>query len=323
MRFNPPPNWPVPRDGWTPPTGWEPDPKWGPAPVGWPLWLPDSYGQPPSAADPRAGSTNVLAMLSLVMAFVFAPAGIVLGHVALSQIKRTRERGHGLAVAGLVCGYLSVAIALVVVIALATTFSALNGESRSDTAAPMTSTSVTPTYDSGIQIDPRFADWKLSLDGFGPVKLGMSTAELAAMDGIVRGDSEYCDYPVFHWTGMLHEDDPSYQDSAPIGYIYVNAQGVVSQISVSGEVDSPLLDTGITGGSSYADLAAAYGDRLIASAGSAGGGADGGYAVNGSTGYLYFYVQDGVVQSASGIILLAGNVTPETVPSSFRCEQVS
>ena len=262
-------------------------------------------------------------MLSLVMAFVFAPVGIVLGHVALSQIRRTRERGHGLAVAGLVFGYLSVAIGLVVVIALASTFSVLDGGGGSDAADRTASTSATPTYDSGIDVDPRFADWKLSLDGFGPVKLGMSRSEVAAIDGVVRKDDETCNYPVFHWTGMLHKDDPSYQDSAPIVYIYINDQDVVSKISVSGEVDSPLLDTGITGGSSYADLAAAYGDRLIASAESAGGGSDGGYAVNGRASYLYFYVKDGEVQSATGIILLAGNVNPETVPSGFRCEEVS
>jgi hypothetical protein len=37
-RFNPPPNWPLPK-GFVPPAGWQPDPAWGPAPQGWPLWL--------------------------------------------------------------------------------------------------------------------------------------------------------------------------------------------------------------------------------------------------------------------------------------------
>jgi uncharacterized iron-regulated membrane protein len=39
MRFNPPPNWPMPPTGWTPERDWEPDPNWGPAPVDWPLWV--------------------------------------------------------------------------------------------------------------------------------------------------------------------------------------------------------------------------------------------------------------------------------------------
>ncbi len=41
--FNPPPNWPRPPDGWTPPSGWKPDPSWPPPPDGWKLWTtPDA-----------------------------------------------------------------------------------------------------------------------------------------------------------------------------------------------------------------------------------------------------------------------------------------
>jgi hypothetical protein len=47
MRFNPPPNWPLPA-GWTPPPGWVPDPSWGPAPPGWQLWV-DDYSAAPTA----------------------------------------------------------------------------------------------------------------------------------------------------------------------------------------------------------------------------------------------------------------------------------
>ena len=39
-------------------------------------------------------------------AFLFAPLGIVFGHISLSQIKKTGEEGRGLAVAGLVISYL-------------------------------------------------------------------------------------------------------------------------------------------------------------------------------------------------------------------------
>lgn len=277
-------------------------------------------GWPPPPPPPPA--TNTFAILSLVLAFVVAPVGIVFGHLSLSQIKKTNEGGRGLAIAGLVVGYVSVAVAVIVVIAVVVGVSVfsniVDGGDRSE-AAGYTTTTTTPSYDSGIDVDPRFADWKLGLDGLGPVKIGMSTAEVAAIEGVVRNDQQYCDYPVFNWTGRLHVGDPSYQDSAPIGYIYINEAGVVSKISVSGEVDSPVVDTGITGGSSYEDLVAAYGDRLIKRAAD-DDDADGSYAVNGTSGYLHFYVEDGSVQSASGIILLAGNVTPDTVPNSFRCE---
>lgn len=39
--FNPPPGWPKPPKGWTPPNGWKPDPAWPAPPPGWKLWIPD------------------------------------------------------------------------------------------------------------------------------------------------------------------------------------------------------------------------------------------------------------------------------------------
>jgi hypothetical protein len=62
-----------------------------------------AYGQP--AAGYYAPPTNTLAILALVLAFVVAPGGIICGHIALSQIKRTGEGGRGLALAGLIIGY--------------------------------------------------------------------------------------------------------------------------------------------------------------------------------------------------------------------------
>jgi hypothetical protein len=47
-----------------------------------------------------------MAILALVFAFIFAPAAIVLGHVAKKQIRQTGEQGEGLATAGLWLGYI-------------------------------------------------------------------------------------------------------------------------------------------------------------------------------------------------------------------------
>lgn len=47
-----------------------------------------------------------MAVLSLVFAFVFAPLGIVFGHVARRQIRQTGEQGDTLATAGLVLSYI-------------------------------------------------------------------------------------------------------------------------------------------------------------------------------------------------------------------------
>jgi hypothetical protein len=59
MKFNPPPNWPVPPEGWEPEPGWEPDPSWGPPPYGWPLWIADDGTVPPVVtSDPNVSSTE-------------------------------------------------------------------------------------------------------------------------------------------------------------------------------------------------------------------------------------------------------------------------
>ena len=68
-------------------------------------------------ANPR---TNPLAVVALVLGIVFPPFAIPIGHVARAQILRTGERGDGLALAGLVLGYLgliAVVIAAIAVIA--------------------------------------------------------------------------------------------------------------------------------------------------------------------------------------------------------------
>jgi O-antigen/teichoic acid export membrane protein len=59
--------------------------------------------------------TNGLAIASLVTSLVWACgissiAAIVCGHIARSQIKRTGEQGAGMALAGLIIGYLGVAV---------------------------------------------------------------------------------------------------------------------------------------------------------------------------------------------------------------------
>lgn len=84
--------------------------------------------QPPSPYEPPPGphlgyhpgpygptrGTNLFAVLSLVFAFVFAPAGIVLGHLAKRQIPRTGEEGDQLATWGLILSYVFTALGVLV-----------------------------------------------------------------------------------------------------------------------------------------------------------------------------------------------------------------
>jgi hypothetical protein len=75
------------------------------------------YSPPPSTPytsgySGQQNQTNVLAIVALIGAFVLPLAGIICGHIALAQIKRTGERGHGLALAGTILGYVFVGLGL-------------------------------------------------------------------------------------------------------------------------------------------------------------------------------------------------------------------
>ncbi len=76
-----------------------------------------AYGQP-AYGQPATGpaKTNVLAIISLVSAFFVSLAAIITGHIALSQIKKTGEQGRGLAIAGLIIGYIGFVVGLIVII---------------------------------------------------------------------------------------------------------------------------------------------------------------------------------------------------------------
>ncbi len=126
-RGDPPPAYAPP--GYPPP-GYPPGhPAPGYPPAGHP---PAGYGPPgyPPPVHPPyyARPTNTTAVLALVMAFVFAPAGLVLGLVARRQIRRTGEDGEGLALAGIVVGgvvttifVLLIVFWIIAVVALSTT----------------------------------------------------------------------------------------------------------------------------------------------------------------------------------------------------------
>ncbi|RDH75046.1 DUF4190 domain-containing protein [Mycolicibacterium moriokaense] len=112
------------------------------------------YGAYPPYGPPRPRPTNGMAIASLICAFVFAPLGIVFGHISLSQIKRTGEEGHGLAVAGLVISYLItvgsiVLLAFIVLFAIIVAGHVDNGTRYRPgiTAAPSTPNGGLPAFD--------------------------------------------------------------------------------------------------------------------------------------------------------------------------------
>ena len=71
---------------------------------------------PAYAAAPNGQKTNVLAIVSLVSSFFISIVGIITGHIALSQIKKTGEQGRGLAIAGLIIGYIGLVVGIILAI---------------------------------------------------------------------------------------------------------------------------------------------------------------------------------------------------------------
>ncbi|HSR23711.1 MAG TPA: DUF4190 domain-containing protein [Candidatus Eisenbacteria bacterium] len=79
--------------------------------------------QPPQQPAPYAVArpTNTLAVVSLVTGIasyfvvpvIGAIAAVVTGHMARGQIRRTGEGGSGLALAGLILGYVHLALAVI------------------------------------------------------------------------------------------------------------------------------------------------------------------------------------------------------------------
>ena len=81
----------------------------------------------PYSAAPVTPRTNTLAIVALILGILIPLGGIICGHIALSQIKRTGEAGHGLALAGTIVGYALTALGLLSVIIWAVSFAALMG----------------------------------------------------------------------------------------------------------------------------------------------------------------------------------------------------
>jgi Domain of unknown function (DUF4190) len=92
-------------------------PQYGQPQYGQPQYGQPQYGQPaygtPYAAPQAAPGTNLMAILSLVFAFIVPVVGIVLGHIAKRQLKTSGESGDGIATAGLVISYIFTGLTLV------------------------------------------------------------------------------------------------------------------------------------------------------------------------------------------------------------------
>ena len=173
--------------GWAPPgagSHWYPPSQYPPPPYGAPQWYPPAGA--PAGGGPR---TEPFAIVSLVASlagwivcwFVGPIAAIVFGHIARARIKRSGDGGAGLAKAGLIIGYIEVAlgiagiVVLVIVIALASNHNAVGRANRLGTRIDVVAdrTGTTPRDADVVRTAIREAQI-----GDGSVTVG-STAQLA------------------------------------------------------------------------------------------------------------------------------------------------
>lgn len=103
-----------------PPAGY-PQPGYAQPAYSQPAYAQPAYGYAAGGyAYPPARANNTLAVVSLVLGivglfvipFLGSIGGVITGHMARKQIRETGEGGDGMAVGGLVTGYLGVAIYL-------------------------------------------------------------------------------------------------------------------------------------------------------------------------------------------------------------------
>jgi len=73
----------------------------------------------PAVSPTALTTTNTMAIIAFVSAFFVGLVAVVLGHLALAEIRRTGQNGRGLAIAALWLGYIGVSIGAIALIAFA------------------------------------------------------------------------------------------------------------------------------------------------------------------------------------------------------------
>lgn len=75
------------------------------------------------ATTPGADRTNGLALASIIVVWFSSVVGLILGHVAIGQIKRTGEQGRGMAVAAVTVGWVLTGLGIIATVVLLVAYS--------------------------------------------------------------------------------------------------------------------------------------------------------------------------------------------------------
>lgn len=102
-----PPEYPQPQYGQQPQ-------QYAPQQPQQPVAYPTGYSEPkPLAVNTTLKDTNTYALVAIILAFIVPIAGIIFGHIGLSQIKRNGDTGRGLALTALIYGYCVAALGII------------------------------------------------------------------------------------------------------------------------------------------------------------------------------------------------------------------
>jgi hypothetical protein len=232
---------------------------------------------------------NVLSIVSLVSAFFVSLVAVITGHMALGQIKRTGEKGRGLAIAGLVLGYAGIVGGIITIIAFvvmaiagiglfATVANNYDPDDYSSTSEPFTSTASPDvvdgdlTFEAGDDLEPgilaQFADpfvvdseWKVAspddgngnwsyLDPSGLCTVSFHQGALSAATVVADGDDRATTTSFL--ADVLSTDQQTIEDKASDSIISYNFEG-------AGEVDTLLLQGTDDDGSNWKLAGRAFG----------------------------------------------------------------
>lgn len=126
----PPPGSYPPASGYPPPGGYPP-PAAFPPPAGYPpvgAYPPPGYPAgypPPTGTNGLAIASLVLSLLGLTCYGVTSVIGVILGIVAMNQVKQSGQEGRGMALAGVIIGGVSIALWVIGIILYVAFFASL------------------------------------------------------------------------------------------------------------------------------------------------------------------------------------------------------
>jgi len=179
--------------------------------------------------SPSSKSTNPLAIVSFVSAFVVSLAAVITGHIALHQIARTGDKGRGLAIAGVIIGYVGLVAGTLTLVLLVTNLAGLRDQIQTpelgSTQAPSSSGEV-----DGVP-SPSLAqgrDWTVTIEINGQevgVTLDGAAAPQAVASFLALGDEGFFDGTSCHrlvtkGIYVLQCGDPTGTGSGGPGYSY-------------------------------------------------------------------------------------------------------